>query len=100
MQTLAEKLERLKTVPGIGDVSARTLLAELPELGHASRLSRVAALFGVAPISRDSGRFPPRGLKLRVLETAATAQTQSATVPLNPLIGREHELAFQLEWWS
>jgi transposase len=53
---LAEKLERLKTVPGIGDVSARTLLAELPELGLASR-HEIAALSGVAPISRDSGRF-------------------------------------------
>jgi transposase len=53
---LAEKLARLKTVPGIGDVSARTLLAELPELGLASR-HEIVALSGVAPISRDSGRF-------------------------------------------
>ena len=52
---LAEKLARLKSVPGIGDVSARTLLAELPELGSASR-HEIAALSGVAPISRDSGR--------------------------------------------
>jgi transposase len=56
---LAEKLERLKTVPGIGDVSARTLLAELPELGLASR-HEIAALSGVAPISRDSGRYRGR----------------------------------------
>jgi transposase len=53
---IAEKLERLKTVPGIGDVSARTLIAELPELGRASR-HEIAALSGVAPISRDSGRY-------------------------------------------
>ena len=53
---LTEKLARLKTVPGIGDVSACTLLAELPELGLASR-HEIAALSGVAPISRDSGRY-------------------------------------------
>ena len=38
----------------IGDVTARTLLAELPELGTVSR-HQVAALVGVAPINRDSG---------------------------------------------
>ena len=43
-------------MPGIGDVSARTLLAELPELGLANR-HEIAALSGVAPISRGSGRF-------------------------------------------
>lgn len=53
---LAERLERLETVPGIGDVSARTLLAELPELGCVSR-HEIAALTGVAPINRDSGRY-------------------------------------------
>jgi transposase len=52
---LADKLERLKSVPGIGDVSACTLIAELPELGRASR-HQIAALTGVAPINRDSGR--------------------------------------------
>ena len=40
--------------PCIGDVTARTLLAELPELGTVSR-HQVAALVGVAPINRDSG---------------------------------------------
>jgi transposase len=53
---LADKLERLKSVPGIGDVSACTLIAELPELGRASR-HQIAALTGVAPINRDSGRY-------------------------------------------
>jgi transposase len=52
---LAEKLDRLKTVPGIGDVSARMPIAELPELGRATR-HEIAALTGIAPINRDSGR--------------------------------------------
>jgi transposase len=45
----------LKTIPGIGDVVARTFLAELPELGSVNR-HKIAALVGVAPINRDSGR--------------------------------------------
>ena len=44
----------LKSVPGIGDVTARTLLAELPELGTIGR-QQLAALVGIAPINRDSG---------------------------------------------
>jgi transposase len=51
---------RLETVPGSGDLSARTLIAELPELGHASR-HEIATLTGVAPINRDSGRYPGKG---------------------------------------
>lgn len=46
----------LTGVPGVGDVVARTLLAELPELGNCSR-QEIAALVGVAPINRDSGMF-------------------------------------------
>lgn len=50
------KEDLLKSVPGVGDVVARTLLVELPELGSTDR-HQVAALAGVAPINRDSGRF-------------------------------------------
>jgi transposase len=46
----------LRSVPGIGEVSARTLLAELPELGSLTR-RQAAALVGVAPFSHDSGRM-------------------------------------------
>lgn len=44
----------LQSVPGIGPVVARTLLAELPELGQLTR-RQIAALVGVAPVARDSG---------------------------------------------
>lgn len=44
----------LTSVPGIGTLTARTLLACLPELGELSRQA-IAALVGVAPINRDSG---------------------------------------------
>jgi transposase len=45
----------LRSVPGVGGVTARTLIAELPELGHLDR-RRLAALVGVAPVNRDSGQ--------------------------------------------
>jgi transposase len=44
----------LRSVPGVGPVLARTLLAELPELGTLSH-KRLSALVGVAPFNRDSG---------------------------------------------
>ncbi len=49
----------LQSIPGIGPVACRTLLAELPELGTLSR-HQVAALVGVAPCNRDSGTWRGR----------------------------------------
>lgn len=49
-----EKEDLLRSVPGIGPVSAATLLADLPELGQLDR-KKIAALVGVAPFNRDSG---------------------------------------------
>jgi transposase len=51
--------ELLCSVPGIGRTVARTLLAELPELGTLDR-RRLAALVGVAPMNRDSGTMRGR----------------------------------------
>jgi transposase len=44
----------LKTVPGINNTTARSLIADLPELGTLDR-RRIAALVGAAPFNRDSG---------------------------------------------
>lgn len=44
----------LRSVPGIGPVTAATLIADLPELGQVNR-QQIAALVGVAPFNRDSG---------------------------------------------
>jgi len=49
----------LKSVPGIGPATLRTLIAELPELGKLDR-RKIAALVGVAPINRDSGTLRGR----------------------------------------
>jgi len=50
------KMDRLGSVPGVGPVSVASLLADLPELGQLNR-QEIAALAGVAPFNRDSGRF-------------------------------------------
>ena len=44
----------LRSVPGVGPVLARTLLAELPELGTLAP-KRLSSLVGIAPFNRDSG---------------------------------------------
>ena len=46
----------LQSIPGIGPVVSRSLLADVPELGTLSR-EQVAALVGVAPMNRDSGKW-------------------------------------------
>lgn len=46
----------LRSVPGIGVQTARLLIATLPELGQLSR-REIAALVGVAPMARESGRW-------------------------------------------
>jgi len=51
-----ENEDLLKSVPGIGSATARTLLADLPELGALGR-KQIAALVGVAPLNRDSGAW-------------------------------------------
>ena len=51
-----ELLSLLQTVPGVGPAVARTLLIDLPELGHLGR-REIASLVGVAPFARDSGTF-------------------------------------------
>ena len=46
----------LRSVPGIGPIASRTLIAEMPELGRLDR-REAAALVGVAPLNRDSGQM-------------------------------------------
>jgi transposase len=53
---LRENEALLRSVPSVGPVLARTLLAEVPELGTLTR-RRLASLVGVAPLNRDSGTF-------------------------------------------
>jgi transposase len=84
-----ERTALVRTVPGIGPVSASTLIAELPELGTLNR-QKIAALAGLAPYNRDSGPrkrtrriFGGRASVRRVLYMAALSATQR-----NPVIKR------------
>ena len=54
-----EKDDLLASVPGVGPTIARTLIAELPELGQLSR-RQAAALAGLAPFTRQSGQWRGR----------------------------------------
>lgn len=51
-----EKEDLLASVPGVGKIIARTLIAELPELGSLDR-RQIAALVGLAPWTRQSGQW-------------------------------------------
>ncbi len=56
---LSAAFRLLRTAPGVGPVTAFTLMARLPELG-ARDAKRIAALVGVAPCDRKSGTFKGR----------------------------------------
>jgi transposase len=56
-----EKEELLVTVPGVGNILARTFLAELPELGKLNR-REIASLAGLAPFTRQSGRWKGKSM--------------------------------------
>ena len=51
-----EKDDLLQSVPGVGPVLSITLMGALPELGKLTR-KQIAALAGVAPFNRDSGKY-------------------------------------------
>jgi transposase len=56
-----EKEDLLASVPGVGQKTARTLIAELPELGSLDRKT-VASLAGLAPYTRQSGRWKGKSM--------------------------------------
>ncbi len=53
--TWRETARRVETVPGVGPITASTLVADLPELGQLNR-QKIAALVGLAPFNHDSGK--------------------------------------------
>jgi len=54
-QAWIEKVNLLKTIPGIGQVISTTLVSYLPELGQLTA-KQISRLVGVAPINHDSGQ--------------------------------------------
>jgi transposase len=55
-QELSAKAQKLTAISGVGARTAALLLAQMPELGQLNR-REVAALVGVAPFNRDSGKL-------------------------------------------
>jgi transposase len=51
-----EKEDLMVSFPGIGNTLARTILSDVPELGNLTR-REIASLVGVAPFTRQSGRW-------------------------------------------
>lgn len=79
-----EKL--LRSVPGVGPVLSRTLLAELPELGKLTN-NQISKLVGVAPLNRDSGRY--RGTRKIWGGRASVRSVRNLSTPL-----RHHAIEF------
>jgi transposase len=82
----------LRSVPGIGPSTARTLLAELPELGTLNRRA-IAALVGVAPFNCDSGQFRGRRMIWGGRPSVRSALYMAALVAArhNPILARFYE---------
>jgi len=99
-----EQEDLLRSVPGIGPVNARTMLAELPELGSLNR-KKIAALVGVAPLNRDSGTL--KGVRTcwggRASVRQALYMAAFSAIRCNPIIrstyialrarGKKHKVA-------
>lgn len=91
-----EREELLRSVPGVGPVTSRTLASEMPELGQLTR-RQISALVGVAPMTRQSGRWRGksfctggRGALRSVLYMAAFSAKQH-----NDVIRQFHERLIQ-----
>jgi len=78
---LARAASLLRSVPGIGPVTATVLIAQLPELGHRNPKT-IAALAGLAPYNNDSGAFSGkrsvRGGRTRIRQALYMAAVSAA----------------------
>ena len=83
----AEKEDLLASVPGVGPIIARTLIADLPELGKLDR-RKIAALVGLAPWTRQSGQWRGKSFIGGGRKTVRSALFMAAMVAArhNPLL--------------
>jgi transposase len=86
------KEELLSSIPGIGPATARTLIAELPELGRLNR-RQIAALVGLAPWTRQSGQW--RGKAMigggRASVRSALYMASLVASRFNPVLAKTYE---------
>lgn len=80
-----EKEDLLVTVPGVGNTLARTFLADIPELGRLTR-RQIASLVGVAPFTRQSGRWRGKSMIAggRAIARSAVFMAALSAVRCNP----------------
>jgi transposase len=92
----SSKQALLRSVPGVGAVTAATMVAELPELGLLNRQA-IAALVGVAPLNHDSGKL--RGKRRVCAGRAPVRRTlfmaTLVAVRCNPVIRSHYENLLQ-----
>lgn len=82
-----EKEDLLASVPSIGSTTARSLIADLPELGTLDR-RKIASLVGVAPFTRQSGKWQGKSFIAggRPTVRAALFMATLSAVRHNPVI--------------
>jgi transposase len=87
-----DKEDLLRTVPGVGPVISRTLIAELPELGRLDR-RQIAALAGLAPFTRQSGKWKGKSFIGGGRTSVRTALFMAALVAarFNPVLKAFHQ---------
>lgn len=87
-----ETEDLLASVPGVGPIIARTLLAEMPELGHLDR-REIAALAGLAPWTRQSGQWKGKSFISGGRASVRTALFTGAMVAArhNPVLKAFHD---------
>jgi transposase len=87
-----EKEDLLVTFPGVGNTLARTLLAEIPELGNLPR-REIASLAGVAPFTRKSGRWKGKSMIAGGRAPVRTALFMAAlsAISFNPPLKRFYQ---------
>ena len=77
----------LQSTPGVGPTTSATLISGVPELGTLNR-KKIAALIGLAPMNRDSGRF--RGRRMiwggRAHVRAVLYMSTLSAIQFNPII--------------
>ncbi len=90
-QELSRCMSILTSIPGLGEVTAIILLAEMPELGTMDK-REVAALAGLAPITRQSGTWQGksyiRGGRTRVRK--ALYMPALAAIRFNQQLGEKY----------
>lgn len=84
-----KKDQIIQSTPGVGPTTSATLISNVPELGQLNR-KKIAALIGLAPMNRDSGRF--RGKRIiwggRAYVRSVLYMSTLSAIQHNPIIGQ------------